>query len=261
MAGFVGCQAQYFYCSFCLGGQCLAPKTATYSYAQRYGSFKKMKSINLILFGLVILMFSCCQNRHHDLQGDWYLDKIILSFNDSLCLHPFNYGDYYKYQLHNDTLIIPFKNNSENNIDFYKYLIVKTSDSIINLKGINPAIIQLDENGNEIPDWVWSYKRIKPKNNEQIKKIIYSSSGCFGRCPVLSIEISDDLKVKFNGYSYTKIKGYNEGLINIDLFEFLEQKFNNLLIDSIRTQYMEPATDLQYNALVVYFGEGKKLET
>lgn len=219
-----------------------------------------MKTKYFILAALFLLLTISCHQKQDDLKGDWYFDKVILSFQDSFCMHPSYNGEYYKYEIHKDTLIINYKDNSKDTMDRFEYFIASISDTALNLKGIKPAIDYVDDKGDIVTDKEYIYKKIKTKNSKKIKKISYTCLMCFGRCPALSIEITNDLKVKFEGKNYTKLLGYYEGQISKDIFKLIENRFNYLEIDSIKKYYSSDITDQSTQTLVVHY-DNKKIET
>lgn len=87
--------------------------------------------------------------------------------------------------------------------------------------------------------------RIKEKNNIIASKIHFISSGCFGSCPSMYVEIDSNKNFRFYGRSFTDLqKGYS-GKIDDGIYQNIVQQIHYLPIDSLKQYYEAPWTDDQ----------------
>lgn len=66
------------------------------------------------------------------------------------------------------------------------------------------------------------------KNNLKFKSLEFSSSPCFGTCPVLDLKITDDSTLLFKGYNFVKHKGFYTHKLSAPEFGRLMHKIHAL---------------------------------
>jgi hypothetical protein len=76
-------------------------------------------------------------------------------------------------------------------------------------------------------------------------KIILSTSGCFGSCPMSSIIINSNGTVIFDGLSFTTLKGLYSGTIPRTKYDQLQNNFKKMNFDSLDNEYTSGITDNQ----------------
>jgi hypothetical protein len=84
---------------------------------------------------------------------------------------------------------------------------------------------------------------IKQHFNLSFDKIILSTSGCYGSCPIMSIILNNDGSVFFRGIKYTNKKGIFTGTITKEDFNLLQRGFLTTNIDSLKNKYVAGWTD------------------
>ena len=150
-------------------------------------------------------------------------------------------GDSTKYKIEDDSLKI---RNLETNVwDKFKVIYV-TKDTL------------KIQNKNDILKFSKLKTKINPK--ETYDKIIISSSGCYGSCPVSSILISRDGNVLYFGEEYNTINGLFSSKIDVKTFEKIENNFKKSNIQNLETNYSANWTD--DNTIDVTFIKDGKIE-
>jgi len=95
------------------------------------------------------------------------------------------------------------------------------------------------------------------KQNNQIGKISFATSGCYGKCPFLSIEIDSSLSYKFYGGRYTEKQGFFIGTITKEFWDSLNIKFEQINYDYLDTLYNGTVDDMAIECYI-YNGQNKK---
>ncbi|WP_348706097.1 DUF6438 domain-containing protein [Tenacibaculum sp. 190524A02b] len=86
----------------------------------------------------------------------------------------------------------------------------------------------------------------KNKNtNNLFDQIIFSSSGCYGSCPIIDISINKKSKVYFQGERYVKPLGVYESIIDSTKTNYIFSKFSKANIDGLKNKYFARHTDDQ----------------
>lgn len=86
-------------------------------------------------------------------------------------------------------------------------------------------------------------KEYKVNVKPTFDKIIVSTSGCYGSCPVSNTMINSNGKVTFFGERYTLKTVFFEGIISQSIYQDLEKNFRKIDIDSISTNFNIGSTD------------------
>ncbi|WP_299683604.1 DUF6438 domain-containing protein [uncultured Dokdonia sp.] len=86
-------------------------------------------------------------------------------------------------------------------------------------------------------------KRITEKRSNLFDQIIFSSTGCYGSCPIIDISINNKNKIYFQGEGYVKPLGFYESIIDNINTNYIFSKFEKANIDSLESEYVVDHTD------------------
>lgn len=149
-------------------------------------------------------------------------------------------GDSTKYKIEGDSLKI--KNLETNLWDKFKVISVTKDTLKIQTK-------------NDILKFSKLKTTINP--NEKYDKIIITSSGCYGTCPVSSILISRNGSVLYYGEKFNSKNGLFSSKIDLKTFEKIENNFKKANIKNLDTHYSANWTD--DNTISVSFIKNNKI--
>jgi len=228
-----------------------------------------MRLLSFVL-SITILLLSCNKEENKVLSGDWVFikstslkniqqqsqkmipppfpniyDRLGFSIldNDS-CIFKLGFITFKKDTINNELINIYLGNKTnykveKNNIGFYDIIKKKWIYSkIISLK--NDTLIL------ENYDSVYTYYIRKPKTNydlSKIDKIIVSSSGCYGSCPISKTLISSDGKVEFYGFRFNTKQGIYEANISSVEYNEILNNFMKANILELKDRYIANHTD------------------
>jgi len=175
------------------------------------------------------------------IKGDWigleqspeYLDgqKIFGCFADSTYQKSLK-NDTFQYEITKDTLYLKYIDYEGNNTKSKFSIIKLTTDSLVLLGGVKQ-------------EYSVKFSKIRAKNKIIPATICFASSGCFGSCPRMYLEIDSSRNFRFYGEGYTSLKGGFSGRINVNEYNAIVRKIRNLPLDSLREFYELPLTDQQ----------------
>jgi hypothetical protein len=233
-----------------------------------------MKTITLTYFLIIISLFSCKQNNDIQFQkeivGEWIFvkteytskpknhDEVILMppppfgrtingyifLGNQVCQNKLGYfkrteenereerktyflGNKTKYRIENDSLkILNLSNNSWE------------SQKIHSLIGDTLSI-----NLNDSLLAKYSRRLYNINKNEKYDKIIVSSSGCYGSCPVLNISIDKNGNVLYYGQDYNTKNGFFKSTISKKDYQNIENAFKKADIKNLKNNYEASRTD------------------
>lgn len=80
---------------------------------------------------------------------------------------------------------------------------------------------------------------------EHYDKIVLTTSGCYGTCPVLSLSINNKGDFLFYGIKYTDTIGLYKGQISLEEFKNFEENFKQSAIKNLKDHYAASWTDDQ----------------
>lgn len=182
------------------------------------------------------------------IQGSWQFGEEleqVFYFEDSICSYSLPYGDFASYHLEGDTIFI--QNRGGYDVSLVLKVIHYDSLSLV-LKSLSfPKAFAADSNG------IFTLQKIKQKNKKLPLFLSFCSTGCYGSCPSLSIEIDSSLKVLFYGGHYTQLKGTFSGTISPEQYQYLINYTQNLPLESIEEKYEAPNTDQQSKCLYIQY--------
>lgn len=192
---------------------------------------------------LSILIFVSCSSRDNGelgVDGDWINKEDYVSINDSIVSvdNVSHRVDFFKWR--GDTIVT----------DDYKMCIRKMSqDSAI------AVLIGRDSLYKE-----YRLKSLKDVSELKVDKIVFSSLGCYGECPVFNFEIDRSGKVFFQGIDFTGNLGNYETMESNSVFELLQDKVKKVNLDSLDTLYSIHGADALSVAIDI-FANGRKYST
>jgi len=91
-------------------------------------------------------------------------------------------------------------------------------------------------------------------------QIIYSSSGCYGSCPIIDVSISKDGSVLFQGEGYVKSLGFYSGNLDTVAKNYIFNKFRRANPLKLQDNYSVGHTDDQ-SLTTTYIQSGKIVKT
>lgn|SRR5690606_11053736 len=98
--------------------------------------------------------------------------------------------------------------------------------------------------------------------NHKIEKIEYSTTMCFGTCPVFSLTINSDKNAEWNAEKYNKINnkevnGKFHSKITKKQYNKLIGLLNSIDLEKLKDEYEVNWTDLQSSTLKITYDNGK----
>lgn len=141
--------------------------------------------------------------------------------------HQLNYkGTFTDYKIENDSIFIinPFNKNWE-----FKWRIKEQLNDKLILAKNDTTFIKL--------------QKIKLKKGNSFDQIIFSSSGCYGSCPIIDISINNKSKIYFQGEGYVQSLGFYKSIIDSVKTDYIFSKFAKTNIDSLKNEYAVGHTD------------------
>ncbi len=230
------------------------------------------------IFLSILIISSCSQSKSNfvDIVGTWKLDTVIDSSGgkkeyffinkpgiEFISTSQFRYlpGPVYSSikeqpilkELIDTIITFDIQNNQitysslKNNNLITKEIMHLTSDSLY-----------LRDSKNNLHKYVRIYKDSTNKNN--INKIVFSSTGCYGVCPILDIEINESKEVTYYCTEYCGDKGFHKGEIPKSKIDRLFQFLNFINIDTLENSYFANRTDDE-TITVSFYNNNKHLKT
>lgn len=201
-----------------------------------------------------------CQTFYELMQGNWILEEIdssafsnafSLTVNDSL-FHLFSqYSDSVNYKL-KDSIITVY------NATKPEYIGKIQKFKILNLDKDRLELVALSVKWNEFMTNIQypyadtlRFLRITEKNQIDPIKIGFSSTGCFGTCPSMKLEIDNKRNVKFFGGNFSEIEGGYKGRIPANMYDQILKQLRSIPLESLKSEYVAPWTDDQTRYLYV----------
>lgn len=224
-----------------------------------------MKTTTFILF-IVIGFLSCTQKQTKTemplsekikgnwkteyFKGDWKKTAFIFTFQDSTCTYLYPWGEYSKYWINGDTLNIKEqirkrRDNVSGGKITYKFLVDSITSDNLTLKPITDETKKLFDNyENQIFDKI-QLTKIKSQFDWKIERIGFYSTGCYGTCPSMYLEIDSVGNILFNGKYYTEKEGLYSGKLPANQLELIISEVNCIALDSLKKMYSANWTDDQ----------------
>lgn len=215
-----------------------------------------------VLLFFIFFFFSHLYSQLNELKGIWVsseLDCIAIrditnKYDDSNTLGIADKDQSVNVFLYGDTLSFQKKYyTSESNftkemIDSFNLIIISSNEKYLTLKPISTLAKKFFNNRKKIK---FIKQEINVDSSIKFEKIIYHTTGCYGSCPVIDIEINNQKQIYLNGTFYK----------DFTMFE---------VDTTLSGKYIGELSDLLYNELNDYlktcslkklnFSENKSLE-
>jgi len=233
-----------------------------------------MKKSQILLLLFILSLFSCQKNKDAEFRkqiiGEWkFIEKVDSTQRDPENIPPEPPGMTYKllgYQFYENGdcedklgyISIDDSHGYDNRKINYlgndtKYKIDKGSLKIFNLetkKWVNQKIISIVKDTLILQVKDSMYNKYAKTNylidtNEQYDKIIVSSSGCYGACPVDNICVNKNGNVLYQGLNFTTNNGLFSSKISEREYLQIEHRFKKASITKLNTHYAASHTDDQ----------------
>lgn len=91
----------------------------------------------------------------------------------------------------------------------------------------------------------------------QVRQINFSTSGCYGTCPIFELAIQANRTAKYHAIDYNKKKGYFTAKIDIVTYNNLVATLQYIHLPSLKASYQVGWTDDQTVNLEVVFSDGQ----
>jgi len=240
-----------------------------------------MKKIIVSICALALII-SCDKNEYYkkEIIGDWVqIDRPHVEDKEFKIQYT-NYfgGDLHLALLENSTLInkegfrIFKKNKEDDKITHYlgkkskyelkndKLILYDLSDKkylTFKIESLNnDTLVLLDKKDQQI---FLARKSYDLKCKETFDKILISSSGCYGTCPISNITINKNGQILFEGIKYNTVNGLFKSKIDESEFEKILKSFQIANWINLKEKYEANHTDDE-TITVIFFKNGKAIK-
>ena len=151
--------------------------------------------------------------------------------------------------------------------DWHKFTLVKTekngAENILYVRPIKNERFSFPMSGNDLT-LVFKFGgfiEFNPKPDHlKFESITFSTSGCFGSCPIFTLNIRANRRATYQAKQYNPEDGKFSGTIDAADYNRLEELINYMGLGSLKTEYSVPWTDDQGSTLSIsYDGTTKKI--
>jgi len=152
------------------------------------------------------------------------------------------YGNFVSYHIKKDSI---FVQNPENKKFEFIWKFICVSNDTLHLAFDDSTTIKLKKlvyNIDTIPDF---------------DQIIYSSTGCYGWCPIIDISIDENNYILFQGEGYVEKLGFYEGQIDNNLRKYIFDKFKKA--NPLRLQKLYAASHTDDESITTTYIKDKKI--
>jgi hypothetical protein len=94
----------------------------------------------------------------------------------------------------------------------------------------------------------------------EFDQIIFSSSGCYGSCPIIDLSITRSNEVFFQGEGYVEPLGFYESQIDNGLTSYIFNKFEKSNIKDLSNNYSANHSDDE-SIITTFIKNGKIVKT
>lgn len=165
--------------------------------------------------------------------------KLVFSFDDSTCRLFSPFGKSTRYRL------------TQNNIEIFEDNHYTPALTILSLT--EDSLIAINNQHNEMQNTL-RLARIKEKNNLHPTSIYFVSSGCYGSCPSMLMQVDSPGKIIFRGISGTHSIGIYKATITKTNWQLLVTLTRKLPLDSLQKKYEAGWTDDQACGIIITEG-------
>lgn len=209
----------------------------------------------------IVFLFSCQTkpNTPLNIKGDWVGKKDssddankrpVFSFNDSTGKLHVPWTDEIRYSVKANKVYIYRGTDSTEYKMSDTFTILKINNDSLILKNDKDSIHQLIQ-----------LRKIQPQNYIRPSKIYFVSSGCFGSCPSMFLEIDSLGKLIFDGKLYTKDIGFYSTQLTSSVYNTILQKIQNIKLDSLKRNYEANWSDDQTCEIHILTGHKEFITT
>lgn len=93
----------------------------------------------------------------------------------------------------------------------------------------------------------------KDRNRQnEIKRIVFATGGCFGACPIQVIDIDSSLIAKYHGVKYTDSTGFYLGNITSGFWDSININFEKINYKHLDSSYEKSVDDLSTEIFIFY---------
>lgn len=92
----------------------------------------------------------------------------------------------------------------------------------------------------------------KHGRQNEIKRVVFATGGCFGECPIQAIDIDSSLAVKYHGVQFTDSVGFFIGNISTDSWDSLNIMIENINYKELDSSYENSIDDLSTEIYIYY---------
>ena len=239
----------------------------------------------LIITTLLLTLIGCSTKKENPnskkIIGEWTFSRTVLKkmSSDSLDVPPFisTQRNTKGYIFLENGLCInklgyfkPYQGNEKDNYLNYfgnktKYVIEKDTLKVFGLINNSWESQRIYSLGNDtlkflnsdssLSEYIRSHYKID--QYEKYDKIILSSSGCYGECPVMNISIDKDGRITYYGQRFNKINGLYSSKITKQEFKQIEIEFKKAGIMNLKDLYQAYWTDDE--SIYITFIKGNKI--
>jgi hypothetical protein len=174
----------------------------------------------------------------------------VFSFQDSLCsVMPF--ADFSSFSIRNKVIYV-WKNNTH----YPRKKAIHRRYKIISLKKNQLLLIAMDAR-KHYSDTL-TLGRIKEKNRIIPTMISFHSSGCYGTCPSISLDVDSNRTIRYFGGGFAKKEGGYKGTISDQDYKVLLRLIHQLPLKTLKKDYAANWTDDQTCTIAIrYNGKWK----
>lgn len=212
----------------------------------------------------MIVFFSCNQTKteipvKEKIKGNWKTEYFnvdrkvttyIFTFQDSTCTYLYPWGEYSNYWVDGDTLNIKEqidkrRSNASRGEITYKFLVDNITSENLILKPITKDTKKLFEKSEEFDFNKIQMTKIKNQFDWKIERVGFYSTGCFGTCPSMYLEIDSAGNFLFDGNYHTYKDGLYSGKLLETDYESVISLINSIELDRLKNMYFANWTDDQ----------------
>jgi Domain of unknown function (DUF6438) len=99
----------------------------------------------------------------------------------------------------------------------------------------------------------------KPKKESSLKKICFAVGGCYGTCPLLSIELDSTLTYKFYGGQHSKKIGWYKGNVTQGFWDTLNINLERINYKKLDTTFEQTVDDASFEIILYYDNKRKHI--
>lgn len=97
------------------------------------------------------------------------------------------------------------------------------------------------------------------KRHNEINRIVFATGGCYGHCPIQSIDIDSTLAFRYHGVKYVDKEGFYTGVVPNAFWDSLNFKLERINYKNLDTAYDNSVDDLSTEIIIYYNGNIKRI--